>query len=211
MRYSSRSQKGTSRPLRPERVQGNQELIDAPRLGRRLRQVRHGLGSRFHRRHGESFLPEIVAQREDPAGHRRWRLPRRWQHHRRELDAHRSPVLQSGDRVSLQEAEPGRPDLQHAAHSVDRHHLRRRWRDGPREHGEQRDDSPPGRYYHRIPTPRMRRPIVKTALTSSVFSGKPTTKNVGPAWNPTPVDTRTFRSAPASQTEPTSRKSETPV
>ena len=68
----------------------------------------------------------------------------------------------------------------------------------------------PGRY-HRIPIPGIRRPTVKTAVRLSVFSGKPTTRNAGPAWRPKPVETRTWRSVPASQTEPISRKSARPV
>ena len=54
-------------------------------------------------------------------------------------------------------------------------------------------------------------PDETTAVRLSVFSGKPTTRNAGLAWNPSPVETRTLRSVPVSQTDPMSRKSASPV
>ena len=110
---------------RAERAHGNGQLLDAPGLGGGSAQVRNRPGTRIDRGHGESFLPEIVAQREDPPGRGRGRLPGRGQHRRDELDAHRAAVLQSRQRISLQKAEAGRVDPQRVADRVDGHRLRR--------------------------------------------------------------------------------------
>src|SRR4026209_2209311 len=103
--------------------------------------------------------------------------------------------------VTLRKAKAGRADLDRVGGGVDRQPLRRRSHGRPRQHGEEHHDDAPARCYHRIPVPGIRRPIVTMALRLSVFSGKPTTKNAGPAWKPKPVDTRTSLSVFSSQTE----------
>ena len=105
---------------------------------------------------------------------------------------------------------PGRANLQRVADGVDRQRLRRRSHGRPRRAGRPAPRRPAEPVLPPDPDPGIRRPIVKMARRLSVFSGKPTTKNAGPAWNPKPVETRTLRSLFSSQTEPTSRNSASP-